>query len=169
MLPYKETETPKDSSVSGMLAWSLGCSSFFSNIPSGLERVNTYTDPDPSLLLSSLPFAPISAVSPYKDTEMPKLSHSSGSCMWILEWYANVPTSVFERVNTYTDPSLLSRKAPINAVSPYKDTEIPKRTSSVGWLEWSLVDSSVNVPSVLERVKTYTDPESVISLLSPST
>ena len=37
------------------------------------------------------------------------------------------------RVNTYTDPELLptssSKFVPINAVSPYKETEIPKLSS----------------------------------------
>ena len=37
-----------------------------------VERVNTYTDPDMDLLLSSSRCAPINAVSPYKETEAPK-------------------------------------------------------------------------------------------------
>jgi len=81
--------------------------------------VNTYAEP--VLLLS--PYAPITAVSPYTETENPNWSFAAPSLAFS---YACCVHVLPLRVNTYAEPLLPCSFAPITAVSPYTETENPK-------------------------------------------
>ena len=85
--PNKETDTPNPSLAAASLAYNFGCVAYSTRDVrnngggeggegggeggGGDGALNMYTDPELDLLLSSSPIAPINAVSPYKETEIP--------------------------------------------------------------------------------------------------
>ena len=57
----------------------------------GGGALNTYIDPELDLLLSLLKYAPINAVSPYKETETPKQSETAGSLACEFRLFRKLP------------------------------------------------------------------------------
>ena len=135
----------------------------------GGGALNTYTDPELDLICyrHRRRAAPINAVSPYKETENRNTSSAAASLAWSLDCCVNVPPSVLERVNTYTEPEFdldLLSSSPIMpnqrrvAVQRNGNTEIISSSSIAPSVEFRLLCFS-NVPPGLERVNTYTEPE----------
>src|SRR5579872_3634299 len=114
VFPSSDTDVPNSSPSAPPRAVSSAC--WLQVVP---DCTNTYAAPWLVRLLKFCPAAPMTAVLPLTDTEVPKLSPNAPTAgvSWAC-WLQVVP----DCTNTYATPSA----APMRAVSPLTDTEEPK-------------------------------------------